>query len=123
MEGSILRYVNEYRRSIGKPSLQMLDAASQQAYNHSRNMATGRTSFGHSGASQRVHTIEQSLGRTSASGENVAFGGLSAREVVDVWLNSPPHRKNIEGNYNLTGIGVYRDAQGTIYFTQIFLRK
>ncbi len=123
LENSILKYVNAHRRSMGKEPLQMLDAVSKQAYNHSSNMATGRTTFSHNGFNQRIQNIEQSIGRSSASAENVAYGSLTAKGVVDVWLNSKGHRKNIEGNYNLTGIGVANDRQGTIYFTQIFLRK
>jgi uncharacterized protein YkwD len=59
----------------------------------------------------------------SASAENVAYGQLSAQAVVKGWINSAPHRKNMEGNYTLTGIGLYKDRKGVIYFTQIFLRK
>jgi len=123
MEISILANVNAHRRSLGLSSLQMMDAANQQAYNHSKNMATGKTAFGHDGFSQRVRTIEQSAGKTTASAENVAYGSLSAKEVVNVWLNSPPHRKNMEGNYNFIGIGSYKDRRGVIYFTQIFIRR
>lgn len=82
----------------------------------------GNAAFGHDGFSQRVAAISQAIGRIAASGENVAYGALSAKGVVDVWLNSPPHRKNIEGNYTISGIGVF-DRQGTLYFTQIFLRQ
>jgi len=123
MEESILKYVNAHRRSIGKEPLQMLDAASKQAYKHSNNMATGKTEFSHNGFDQRIKAIEQSIGRTSADAENVAYGNLTAKGVVDVWLNSPGHRKNMEGSYNLTGIGVSMDREGTAYFTEIFLRK
>ena len=123
METSILANVNTHRRSLGLSSLQMMDAANQQAFNHSKNMATDKTAFGHDGFSQRVRTIEQSAGKTTASAENVAYGSLSAKEVVNVWLNSPPHRKNMEGNYNFIGIGSYKDRRGVIYFTQIFIRK
>ncbi|MCW3088425.1 MAG: hypothetical protein JWQ78_1811 [Sediminibacterium sp.] len=123
LDNSILANVNAHRRSMGLQSLQMLPAASSQAYIHSRNMATGRTGFGHDGFSQRIAAIEKTLGRSSASAENVAYGSLSAKGVFDVWLNSPSHRKNMEGNYNLTGIGTYKDSRGTTYFTQIFLRR
>ena len=123
LEIAILDNINTHRNSIGLSSLQMINAANQQAYNHSRNMATGKTPFSHNGFSQRIAIIQQSIGGSSASAENVAYGSLNAKEVVKVWLNSPPHRKNIDGNYTLTGIGTYRDGQGTLYFTQIFLRK
>jgi uncharacterized protein YkwD len=125
MEESILRYVNDHRRSLGLATLQMSNVASTQAYQHSRNMATGKAGFGHEGFEQRVQAIKQAMGVTymSASAENVAYGQLSAQAVVQGWLNSAPHKKNIEGNYTLTGIGLYKDRKGVIYFTEIFLRK
>jgi uncharacterized protein YkwD len=49
------------------------------------------------------------------------MGSTTAREVVDNWLKSPMHKKNIEGAFNLTGIGVAADKKGTLYFTQIFV--
>jgi uncharacterized protein YkwD len=125
MDESILRYVNDYRRSKGLASLQALDVATQQAYVHSKNMATGKTGFGHTGFKQRVEVIQKTMGVSyvSASAENVATGQLSAKEVVKGWINSPGHKRNIEGNYTLTGIGTYKDREGNIYFTQIFIRK
>jgi uncharacterized protein YkwD len=125
MEESILRLINDHRRSKGLGTLQMSNVASAQAYQHSKNMATGKTGFGHDGFEQRVQAIKQAMGVTymSASAENVAYGQLSAEAVVKGWLNSPPHKKNIEGNYTLTGIGLYKDRKGVIYFTEIFLRK
>lgn len=123
LETAILDNINAHRNSMGLSSLQMITAANQQAYNHSRNMATGKTPFSHNGFSHRISIIQQSIGGSSASAENVAYGSLNAKEVVKVWLNSPPHRKNIDGNYTLTGIGTYKDGQGALYFTQIFLRK
>ncbi len=47
---------------------------------------------------------------------------MDAREVVDGWLHSPGHRRNIMGDFRLTGIGVAEAANGMIYFTQIFVK-
>jgi uncharacterized protein YkwD len=123
VERDILKYVNEHRRSIGLPSLQPIEAATKQAEKHSRDMATGRSAFGHDGFEQRVEAIKKSFGWISASAENVAYGNLTAREVVKGWLNSPGHKKNIEGNYLQTGVGIYQDRKGVTYFTQIFIKK
>lgn len=123
VERDILKYVNEHRHSMGLLALQPLDAATGQAEKHSRDMATGRSAFGHDGFEQRVQAIKKSFGWISASAENVAYGNLTAKEVVKGWLNSPGHKKNIEGNYLQTGIGVYRDRKGVTYFTQIFIKK
>lgn len=123
MERNILQYINQHRRSLGKSSLQLAAVASDQAYRHSRDMAKRETGFGHDGFDNRVEAIKKNVGWISASAENVAYGKLTAREVVQGWLNSPGHRKNIEGDYLYTGIGVYQDAKGILFFTQIFFRK
>lgn len=102
----------------------MLDAASTQATVHSRNMAQKKTPFSHDGFETRVATItKQTASAYNGAAENVAYGEMTAEEVVDGWLHSPGHKKNIEGNYNLTGIGVAKAKDGTVYYTQIFLRK
>ena len=101
----------------------MISAASTEAAKHSSGMAAGKVAFGHDGMQIRVTNISRQIGRISAAAENVAHGKLNARQVVDGWLNSPGHKKNIEGNYTLTGIGVAQGSRGEIYFTQIFLRK
>lgn len=124
MEKGILYYVNQHRKSIGKPALEMLDAASTQAATHSRNMAQKKTPFSHDGFEARFAAIKKQTGVSyNGVAENVAYGEMTAEEVVDGWLHSPGHKKNIEGDYNLTGIGVSKDKNGTVYYTQIFLRK
>lgn len=123
MEGSILYYINEHRHTVRLASLQTLAAATKLAYTYSKNMATVKTGFGHPGFDKRIDNIKQTVGFITASAENVAYGQLSAKELVKGWLNSPGHKKNIESNYQLTGIGWYKDKKGVIYFTQIFLRK
>ena len=123
MEGSIVRYVNDHRRSLGLPSLEMNGEANRQAYQHSKDMANRKTGFGHEGFDQRMQVIKQKTGWITASAENVAYGQLSAKEVVKGWLNSPGHKKNIEGDYRFTGVGIYKDSKGIIFFTQIFFRN
>ncbi|MBS1917204.1 MAG: CAP domain-containing protein [Bacteroidetes bacterium] len=122
MEKDILYYVNLHRKSVGLHPLQLNNIESSIAARHSYNMATGKTSFGHVGLRKRMNDISKQLGRITATGENVAYGQMSAKEVVEGWLNSPGHRRNIEGNFTLTGIGIARDKKGAIYYTQIFTK-
>ncbi len=122
MEDDILREVNLHRDSMGLKPLQMNAVESGIAAKHSRNMASGRTPFGHQGMEQRIKAIEKQLGAMMAAAENVAYGQMTAREVVDEWLNSPGHRKNIEGDYILCGIGWAKDSKGMPYYTQIFTK-
>jgi uncharacterized protein YkwD len=123
MEKNILYYINQHRRSIGLSDLIMLEQASQKATEHSMDMAKRKTGFGHEGFDTRVKYIAKNTGAVSAAAENIAYGQLSAKEVVDGWLHSPGHKRNIEGNYTYTGIGLAKDRDGVIYFTQIFIRK
>lgn len=85
-------------------------------------MLTGRSPFGHDGFHQRIDQIQGHLGFVHVAAENVASGPMSAREVVDGWLHSPGHRHNIEGDFQLTGIGLASAPNGMIYFTQIFIK-
>jgi uncharacterized protein YkwD len=123
MDKNILYYINQYRASIGLSELQLINSASEQATKHSIEMANRSTPFGHDGFDERIDNITKKLGFVHASAENVAYGKLTAKEVVNLWLNSPGHKTNIEGNYALTGIGVAKDENGLVFYTQIFLRK
>lgn len=122
MESEILRLVNRHRQGMRLKPLQMDAFESSIAAGHSRDMATGRRAFGHDGFKDRVNRIRKKMPGIRVSAENVAMGQMSAREVVDGWLHSPGHRRNIEGDFKLTGIGLARDRRGQIYFTQIFTR-
>lgn len=123
MPAQILKEVNAYRSTKGLPALKMLEKASEQAREHSRNMALNKTPFGHDGFEERIDKISATAGRMMAAAENVALGELTAKEVVKGWINSAGHRKNIEGNYTLTGVGVHTNAKGVVYYTQLFMRQ
>lgn len=55
-----------------------------------------------------------------AAGENIAMGQRSPQEVVNAWMNSEGHRKNILSS-NFTHIGVGH-VEGN-YWTQMFIGK
>lgn len=123
IEEQILFYTNKYRKSKGKQPLVLSGVVSSQAAAHSRNMAKKKVGFGHGGFNTRSKTIGKQIGFISAAAENVAYGQLTGKEVVDGWIKSSGHRKNILGNFNTIGIGVAKARDGTIYFTQIFVHK
>jgi uncharacterized protein YkwD len=125
IERSIHNRINQYRSRNGLPPLRLDDRISQMARAHSEVMARGRVAFGHQGFERRSKAI-QKIVTSSDMAENVAYsGGLDrpAQQAVEVWLNSPSHRTNIEGKYNTTGIGVALSPNGRYYFTQIFVRS
>lgn len=124
MVADILQLVNEHRRSKGLSALTLNNIISAEAEKHSQRMASGRTPLGHDGFDARVQSITKQIGGSiSRSAENVAYGSRTAQQVVSGWLNSPGHRQNIEGQFNLTGIGVARNNKGEWYYTQLFIKK
>jgi uncharacterized protein YkwD len=121
LEKSVFTQINQYRTKRGLKKLILSEKISQQARIHSQNMALGQVPFSHQGFEQRVMAIP--LKYISAA-ENVAYNtGYSnpAKEAVSGWLKSPGHLKNLQGKYNLTGVGVATNEQGEVYLTQIFL--
>ena len=125
LEQSVYQQINQYRQSRNLPALKLDSRISEQARAHSQAMANGRVPFSHQGFDQRVKAISSTIPYQEAA-ENVAYNqGYQNpdRQAVEGWIKSSGHRHNIQGNYNLTGIGIVKNAQGEYYFTQIFIRS
>jgi uncharacterized protein YkwD len=118
---AILADINAYRLSRGLPALQLDSYLSEIATAHSKNMAENLTSFGHDGFESRMKEAFAHFQQPRGFAENVAYTPAEVTTVVDMWLHSGGHRKNIEGPYNLTGIGIVFDQNGRGYATQVFL--
>ena len=117
----ILQLVNAHRTSIGKESLSINDLATQLAEDHT-NYMIAQNDISHDNFDERSDRLfdEENASRT---GENVAARQRSAQEVMEAWLNSSGHRKNIEGDFTHIGISVIKNEAGQYYFTQIFLKQ
>ncbi|MGL5135943.1 MAG: CAP domain-containing protein [Planktothrix sp.] len=125
LELSVYQQVNEYRKSKNLPPLKLDPNISEQSRIHSYAMANGQVAFGHGGSEARFQKIRQ-FAPWRAIAENVAFNsGYSnpGKEAVEGWIESPGHQRNMVGNFDLTGVGIVRNAKGEYYFTQIFVRK
>jgi uncharacterized YkwD family protein len=60
----------------------------------------------------------------SSAAENIAVGQESPQSVVNAWMNSPGHRKNIlNGQLTHIGVGIAKDNSQGIYWTQMFISK
>jgi uncharacterized protein YkwD len=123
LEQGLLEAVNRYRSTRGLKPLKLHDAVTAQARLHSLNMAYGRVQFGHDGFKQRAHTIRSQISVLDIS-ENLAVN-KGYQDPVEVafrtLMASPGHRRNIDGNFDMTGIGVTKSSDGTFFFTQIFV--
>ena len=116
--------VNRYRQSRNLPPLVADPAILAQAKAHSEEMARSGN-MNHDGFARRADLVSQTIVYRSVA-ENVAFNGGHGqpdRVAVQGWIASPGHQRNMLGQYDLTGIGVAKNAKGEYYFTQIFIRK
>lgn len=122
-QNRILYYVNQYRAQHHLSPLKMQKHASIEAYNHSRDMANKKMGFGHGGFSGRYKRLYRHGKNCRGASENVAYYRMDAKKLVNGWIASRGHRRNILGHYNQTGIGVARSQKdGWGYMTQIFLQ-
>jgi uncharacterized protein YkwD len=125
IERVVSELVNRHRRRRGLAPLVVDARIARQARQHSAAMAAGRTPLGHQGFEERIEAVRRVIAfRRSA--ENVAFNQGHrdpAAEAVRGWLASRGHRENIEGPYELTGVGVVTNAAGEVYLTQIFVGR
>lgn len=122
IQNEVLVHINEYRRHHGLSKLTMDNNMVREAKQHSLDMANHKMPFGHKYFAKRISKLHAQIKNSGAGAENVAYNYKDARTVVQQWVLSPGHKRNIVGNYNLTGVGIARDKQGKIYYTQIFLR-
>lgn len=118
----VLQLVNQYRSKQGLPALQADDKLKELALQHAAAMAAGKTPFGHDGFESRANEAIDSTGGKSVA-ENVANGNVAVQKIVSNWIQSDGHRKNIEGDFSHTGIGVEKSVNGNIFYTQLFVKS
>jgi uncharacterized protein YkwD len=125
LEHETFDLINQYRAAEGFPRLAWNSAIANIARLHSRDMATGAVSFGHAGFRDRMGELRAMFAGMRGGGENVfytdAVPGV-ARAAVQAWLHSPPHLHNIRGDFQSSGLGLWRRADGAYFFTQIFVK-
>ena len=112
---------NDERARRGLPPLvpdERLDAAAQE---HAEDMAARRR-MSHRGSdgSSPFRRMERSDYRFRRAAENVAAGQRSVAEVMNDWMRSPGHRRNVLGNFTGIGTGHATDTSGTPYWCVTF---
>lgn len=129
LERLVFELINQKRAENGLPPLVWSEQAAKVARLHSTDMAT-KNFFSHTGLNgKRVNdrADEMGLRNWQMIGENIAYNRgyrQPAASVVDSWMQSPGHRKNILNNrWKETGIGISIASDGTYFFTQVFLLR
>ncbi len=116
----VLTQTNTFRKSKGMNTLEMRGDLNELAKKHSEDMAKGRVGFGHAGFGKRFAKAEKKIRNFHGFAENVAYGAISGKQVVMMWEKSPGHRRNLLGPYKYAGIGIAKNKQGQIFFTEVF---
>lgn len=120
VEQEMLVLVNDYRVSLGFNSLEYSAVAYAYASNHNDYMIA-QGSLSHDNFSARASDISAEVNAAYVA-ENVARDYATARDAFDGWLESPSHRKTVEGEFTHTAVSVKQDASGNLYFTELFFR-
>lgn len=119
--------VNAERRARGESPLQWDAELSQLARQHSLEMARygNLNHTGRDGRDMADRARAAGIRGWRVLGENIAFNqGFNDPSgfAVERWMGSSKHRANIlNRQFTRTGIGVARAADGSIYFTQVFM--
>ncbi|MBS8263116.1 sporulation protein [Mesobacillus boroniphilus] len=121
-EARVIDLTNEQRRKNGLGNLQPDTALSNVAQEKSNDMQA-KNYFSHTSPTYgSPFDMMRDFGVSyKSAGENIAMGQRSAEEVVNAWMNSEGHRKNILSP-NFTHIGVGHTSEGN-YWTQMFISK
>ena len=121
MERRVVELANQERAASGcDRALVVDDRLAEAAQGHSTDMSD-RDYFSHTspeGETFADRIIE--AGYPSPAAENIARGQRSAEQVMEAWMNSDGHRRNIL-NCEYVAIGVGLDTDGW-YWTQDFGR-
>jgi uncharacterized protein YkwD len=108
---------NRERASEKKPPLAYNAQLEAAARVQARDMAE-RDAMSHEGSdgSTPAQRIERQGYRGRRIGENVAEGQESVAEVMKTWMNSPPHRENLLGDFSEIGAARALARDGTPYW-------
>ncbi|MGH7783264.1 MAG: CAP domain-containing protein, partial [Candidatus Binatia bacterium] len=121
--------INTERTRRGLRPLAWSDDDAKLARMHSQNMAQYHF-FSHKGLDgSMVNDRAEKLGifNWRAIGENIAFNRGYDDPIgmaVEKWLESPSHRDNmLNPDWLESGLGVAISADGSYYFTQVFMLR
>lgn len=126
LEAALCDAVNGVRARAGLIELRRDAALDAVARAHSRDMAV-RGYFAHEtpeGLTPPDRLRRAGVRGITLAGENVGLTsrGDPNREILEGWLASPVHRDNLLAPaFNATGLGVARSADGTLYYTQVYV--
>lgn len=119
-----LQLLNADRAAAGLPALRWNQALANLGQNYAKDMIQ-RNFFAHNDPDGRTPFDRMKAAGISYryAGENLAIN-RDVASAEKAFMNSAGHRANIlNKNYTEVGIGVQRDAKGSVYVVQEFIGK
>ena len=128
-ERQIFNLINEKRREQNLNPLVWSDDVAKIARLHSQNMANFKF-FSHAGLDGTMvsdRADQNGVSKWRAIGENIAYNQGFQKPLdcaVEGWMKSAAHRQNLlDARWQESAIGIAVTADGTYYFTQVFLLR
>ncbi len=119
-EAQVLRLVNAERAKYGLSALSVDEGAVKVAHLRATEIVQ-RFSHTRPDGSSCFSAATQFGVSFRTAGENIAYGYRSPEQVVQGWMNSEGHRKNIlSASFSAIGIGCY-ESRGVLYWSQFFI--
>jgi uncharacterized protein YkwD len=114
---AVVAQVNAERAAVHLQPLVADPKLTRAAESRARSMAAS-SRLSHAGWES---TIRGELAVASTMGENVAYDYPTASAVVDGWMRSSGHRRNIlNGSFRRIGVGCVADARAHLWWAQDF---
>lgn len=115
----VLRLVNAERQKAGKSPLSADEKLNKAAQIRAKEIAVAFSHTRPDGQSCFTVLKEQGVSYLTA-GENIAMGQRTPAEVIESWMHSEGHRKNIlSDNFGRLGVGYYVEG-GAAHWVQLF---
>ncbi len=124
-EEQVAKLVNQERAKYGLKPLKLNWELSRVARYKSQDMIDKRY-FSHTSPTYgSPFDMIRNFGISYRSaGENIAAGQQTPQEVMNAWMNSDGHRKNIlSSQYTEIGVGYAKGGQYGHYWTQMFISR
>lgn len=124
-EEQVAALVNQERSKYGLKPMKLNWELSRVARYKSQDMID-KNYFSHTSPTYgSPFTMMKNFGISyRAAGENIAAGQKTPQEVMNAWMNSEGHRKNIlSSQYTVIGVGYAKGGSYGHYWTQMFISK
>ena len=119
---AVVELVNAERAKAGLSPLSVHEGVAEAANTRAHEI---KNTFSHTrpDGSSFSTVLTQAGSSYRSVGENIAYGQSSPEAWMQSWMNSSGHRANIlNRDFTSIGVGHYKDASGTDYWTQLFIK-